>query len=93
MKHTIAGWIAQSIPDDITDQPTITFLGYKPSGEYYVGVCEHTLVVEIPDDFDPRPAMLASVDKKIEEARAEFTARLTELQDRRNRLLALEMTP
>jgi hypothetical protein len=91
MKHTISGWLAQNVPDHAGDTAYFTFLAYKPSGEYFLPVCEHTMEVEIPDDFDPRPAMLASVDKKIEEARAEFTKRLTELQDQRNRLLALEM--
>lgn len=90
-KHTIKGWIAVSVPDEFGSDQHVTFLGYKPSGECYVPVREHSFEAEIDDDFDPRPAMLAALDKKEAEIRADFAKSITDLQEQRNKLLALEM--
>ena len=46
--------------------------------------------VDVPDDFDPRQAQVAAVDRAIIELRAETENKLTELVRLRNELLAIE---
>src|SRR6185369_12714285 len=75
------------------DEEHASFHTYKPSGEYFVPVCEHTIEVDIDDSFDPRPIAAAAIDKKIEETRAELTKTITDLLERKAQLLALENKP
>jgi hypothetical protein len=91
-KHTITGWITMSVPDpDIfEEQSRVGFMPYKPTGEYNVAVREHSIEVEVPDDFDIRPAAVAAIDKQIADKRAELTKEITELMERKNRLLCIE---
>jgi hypothetical protein len=92
-KHIVKGWIAMSIPDHPGDKPSVTFMTYKPSGEYYVPVREHSIEVEIDDGFDLRPLAVEAIDKKISDTRAELTASITQLQERKAQLLCIEMAP
>jgi hypothetical protein len=89
-RHTITGWIAMSVPDEFDGISRATFMTYKPNGEYNAPVREHTIEVDVPDDFDPRPAAVAAIDKQIADKRAELTKEITELMERKNRLLCIE---
>lgn len=56
----------------------------------YVKVCEHTLVADVPDRFDPRPGMVANLDRERERVKAEFAKRVTEIDAQIQSLLAIE---
>lgn len=53
-------------------------------------VKEHTTTVEVPDDFDPRPQQVAALEAAKQKARAEFQARVTEIDRQIQSLLAIE---
>jgi hypothetical protein len=90
MKHTIKGWIVATVPDELDGQSRIGFRDYKPSGEYSVPIQEHLIEVDVPDSFDPRPAMVAALEEKKREVRAKFAKEVKEIDDRIASLLALE---
>ena len=95
-KHTIKGWLYYKAASKFskTGEPAIVFLPFDPkyatADMWGVPVREHSIEVEIPDDFDPRPQQVAALDKQIAQVRAEFTARINELQEQKQRLLAIE---
>lgn len=68
------------------------FQVYDPGkyGTSAVAVRPHTLELEVPDEFDPRTAQLEALKHAKDKIRAEFTARVTELDEQINNLLALE---
>jgi hypothetical protein len=96
VKKQINGFITWE-PSPYGDKPSIDFYTYDPTkmehrkGSGMVVVREHSFEVEIPDDFDPRPAQIAALDEQITKTRAEFTKRITELQEQKSRLLCIEM--
>lgn len=55
-----------------------------------VFVKEHTITVEVPDDFDPRPQQVAALEAEKQKARAAFQARITEIDRQIQSLLAIE---
>lgn len=56
----------------------------------YVTVMPHEIEVEVPDDFDPRPKQVAALEAEKQKARAEFHARVTEIDRQIQSLLAIE---
>ena len=56
-----------------------------------VFVTEHTTTVEVPDDFDPRPQQVAALEAAKQKARAEFQARITEIDRQIQSLMAIEV--
>lgn len=93
MKHTVSGYVTYKAPEEWETSPRIGFVDFKINDNnsvWGVIVAPLDIEVEVPDNFDPRPKMVAALDAKIEETRAAFAARITELQEQRNRLLALE---
>lgn len=56
-----------------------------------VFVKEHTTTVEVPDDFDPRPAQVAALEAEKQKARADFQARITEIDRQIQSLMAIEV--
>ena len=97
-KHTIKGWLYFKAEPrfSLTGEPEVTFLPFAPknvtSETWGVPVREHSIEVEIPDDFDPRPQQVAALDEEINRVRAEFTARINQLQEQKQRLLAIEFS-
>lgn len=51
----------------------------------------HDFEVEVPDDINIVAAQLAGIEREKEAARAEFTARMSELNAQASKLMALEM--
>jgi hypothetical protein len=94
MKTNIVGWIALYTGKH-ADPKKPQFYWYAcksfTSDANFTAVVQHTIEAEIPDDFDPRPVQIAAIDADIAKARADFTAMVTELQERKSRLLAIEM--
>lgn len=96
-KHIISGFITwRATP--WTKEPEINFLSYDPAqydkNDQYprVVVAAHSIEVEVPDNFDPRPQMIDRLRAAKDQARAEFAAKVTEYDRRINELLALENT-
>jgi hypothetical protein len=57
-----------------------------------VWIREESFTVEVPDNFDPRPGMVASLRAEKKRTQALFAAKVKEIDDRINSLLALEMS-
>jgi hypothetical protein len=94
MKQLINGFVYY-VKYDFSDEPQLHWNQSATMGNVapaWVLVGPHNFEVECPDDFDPRPAQIAALDHAIQLTRAEFTARLTELQEQKQRLLAIENT-
>lgn len=95
-KHTLAGHIYWR-KTKYMDAPAIRFDMYdmrkwsEESRDGHVHIAEHSIEVEVPDDFDPRPQLVAHLTAEKQKVRAEFAARITELDTQINNLLALEM--
>ena len=94
-----------SMEDCSEDEPTIkstVHLHWTEYGGFTLSTCKdlgHPFVyvkpveveVPVPVNFDPRAAKLASLKEEEQRVRAEFQARITELQRQQSELLALEM--
>ena len=92
-KHIIKGYIT-STQGKYQVAPDIRFQMYEPSAEYSpdtVVVAEHQIEVEVPDSFDPRPAMVARLEEQKKQVTAEFAKTVKEINERIQSLLALEM--
>jgi hypothetical protein len=50
---------------------------------------EHEFEVEVPDNFDPRPGQVAALEAKKKEIQAEFAAKVKQIEDQINSLLAI----
>jgi hypothetical protein len=95
MKANITGYITYRASRYKGEEVEIDFCGYDPAkygNTDRVIVREHSFEVEVPDNFDPRPGQIAALDAKIAQERAEFSKRIMELQEQKQRLLAIEMT-
>lgn len=51
---------------------------------------EQSFTVEVPDNFDPRPSMVASLRAEKKRTQALFAAKVKEIDARINSLLAIE---
>jgi hypothetical protein len=95
MKHTITGFIVADVPRYGNDRtPQFTFAAYRPNLDIWpdrVVVCEHSFEVDIPNSFDARPGLVANLEEKKARVHAECAARVKELNERIQSLLAIEM--
>lgn len=95
MKHTIHGYVTYT-KHTYQMEAEISFTTYRPSSEYSpdtVVVCEHSIEVDVPDDFDPRPGMINALREKERIARAAFQATITDIHRQISELEAIEYTP
>ena len=90
MKVTIKGFVTctQYAWDD---KPTFSFYTFDPTGydSSCVKVMEHQFEVEVPDNFDPRPGQVAALEAKKKQIEAEFAAKVKQINDQINSLLAI----
>ena len=93
-KHTISGFIIYRTESYWSPEERISFTCFAPGpkDDGRVVVSPHSFDVDVPDNFDPRPHMVASLRAAKEQARAEFAAKVTEYDRKINELLALEMS-
>lgn len=68
-----------------------TLLSTDKVGAPFVYVRPVEITVPVPAHFDVRAAKLKSIKEEEQRVRAEFQARITELQRQQSELLALEM--
>lgn len=90
-KHTIDGFITWRHTAWM-DHPEVGFLTYDPRNFDHdcVAIRPHSIEVEVPDDFDPRPAQVAALREKREKAAATFSAYVAEIDASIAKLLAIE---
>lgn len=94
MKHTVKGFITYEQGRYHT-KPQISFYNFRPSSEHFpdiVVVAEHSIEVEVPDDFDPRVPMVERLRQQKQKVQADFAAKVVEIDRRINELLAIENT-
>lgn len=94
-KHTISGYLYHIQYDfQVKDEFKIEFHKASNMAECSGGdwtlIREVSFEVEVPDDFDPRPAKVAALTTEKQKVRAEFAKRITELDEQINKLLAIE---
>jgi len=97
MKRTITGYITAKPIKYGKDkgQFEVSFSTYKPSPTYspdVVAICEHSFEVDVPDSFDPRPGLVANLEEHKRQVRAEFAAKVKEIDEQIQSLLAIENT-
>ena len=95
-KHSITGFVYRVQYDfQARDEFQVCWHNSAQMGENspdWVLVGPHDFEVELPDDFDPRPAKLAALREQELQIRAEFAKNITDLQAQINKLLAIENT-
>ena len=92
MKHTIKGYITYS-KDPYATEPEISFYTFNPNPEHWpdlVVVAEHSIEVEVPDNFDPRHGLITNLKEQEKKAMAEFQAKVTAIHKRISELQAIE---
>jgi hypothetical protein len=57
---------------------------------YRVHVCEQEIEIEVPDDFDPRAQQIAALEDEKKRVMAEYQMSVKRIQDRINKLQAIE---
>jgi len=55
-------------------------------------VCSQEIEIEVPDDYDPRAQQIAALEKQKQNVMAEYQKNVTEINERINKLQALEYT-
>jgi len=55
-------------------------------------VCSQEIEIEVPDDYDPRGQKIAALEKQKQNVMAEYQKTVTEINERINKLQALEYT-
>lgn len=90
MKVQIKGFIFAGT--DFTGQLVYSFADYDRT-QYdsdLVQVREYTLEADVPDEFDPRPGIVANLRREKQKLQAECAAKLTDLEAQIQSLLAIE---
>jgi hypothetical protein len=92
MKIKIEGALLFGKYDWDRSQPRFQFFDYVPQNDPdgFVMAAMHTIEVEIADDFDPRGAMVASLEREKEKLSAAFQVRINEINAQIQSLLAIE---
>lgn len=91
--HTIKGFVTL---DKAYGNTVVRFQMYRPSPKYQpheVIVNELALEVEIPDDFDPVPHMVAALQEKKRIARLELSKELAAIDDQIKQLTCIDYVP
>lgn len=71
------------------EKPYFRFSHFELS-EGFVTVRAETLIVEVPDDFDPRPEMVRMLEAEKKKAEAAFAKKIHDLNAQIQSLLAIE---
>lgn len=93
-KHIIKGYVTYEAPSYAGGLPVVSFQTWKPNREYTnaVMVREHSIEVDVPDNFDPRPQLINGLQEQQKKARADFENLCTDIQRQISELTCLEMS-
>jgi GH35 family endo-1,4-beta-xylanase len=58
--------------------------------DYRAHICEQEIEIEVPDNFDPRAQQIAALEKQRQKVMAEYQKTVTEINERINKLQAIE---
>jgi len=61
-----------------------------PDTDYRAHICEQEIEIEVPDEFDPRAQQIAALEKQRQKVMADYQKTVTEINDRINKLQAIE---
>jgi hypothetical protein len=61
-------------------------------GEHRVYIGEQEIEIEVPDDFDPRAQQIAALVEQKQKVMADYQKTVTEINERINKLQAIEHT-
>ncbi|PLC06361.1 hypothetical protein CY658_04830 [Variovorax sp. RO1] len=91
-KHTINGFVTY---EKSYGKPAIRFSMYRPNPQYSpheVVVGEHSVEVEVPDEFDPIPLMVSALEEKKRLARVALAKELAQIDRQISELTCIEHT-
>ena len=88
MKTTITGYIVAT-QYSWESKPSFTFQWYEPKQKDTVIVCPHSFDFDVPDNFDIRPGMVTNLERERQKVRADFQARITEIEKEISKLTAI----
>ena len=91
MKRTINGFITWS-HRSYTMQPIINFVQFDPRLSDWchdIVVREHSIEIEVRDDFDPVPVQVAALQAEKKKIKADFSKRVMEIDREIGKLLAI----
>lgn len=95
MKQTVNGFITWRPAMYGSPTPSIDFLTFDPrtSGVFSdrVVVREHSIEIEVEDDFDPRPTLRENLRAEEQQVRADFAKRIIQIQRKIGELEAITM--
>ena len=77
-KHVVKGFITYEKPS-YQPKPSISFSMWKPCAKYSpntVVVAEHSIEVEVPDDFNPVPLQVGMLEAQKKELRLKLAQEL-----------------
>lgn len=95
MKHTVKGFITYE-KNPWNAVARISFQTWEPTPNIFpnmVIVCEHSIEVEVPDNFDPRPEMIAKLREEEKKAMADFEFKVNQIRKQISELQAIELSP
>jgi hypothetical protein len=90
MQLTIKGHI-YAMQNPWETKPNFTFFDFPASD--WVPVMAHEITVEIPDTFDIRPGLVSNLEREKEKLSREFNAKVMEINQEIQSLLAIENKP
>lgn len=93
MKVTINGFITYE-KSAYMDKARIGWCDFRPSSNIWpdlVVVGEQSIEVDVPENFDPRPELIAGLKKKEQQARTDFENLLTDIQRQISQYEAISM--
>jgi len=98
MKRVIDGFVTYEANKWDPKDPTISWSTYDPrhSPDIWpekVVVKQQSIEVEVPDDFDPRPDMIANLRTQEKQAMADFELKVNQIRKQISELEAIEYTP
>jgi len=88
MKVTITGYIVAT-QYSWESKPSFTFQWYEPKQKDTVVVCPHSFEVDVPDNFDMRPGLVANLERERQKLREEFGLRIVEIEKQISELTAI----
>ena len=91
-KHTISGYLYH-VQYRWEQQFAVKFSSSDTMGDgnSWTMIGPYTFEVEVDDSFDPRPSKIQTLREKKQDIQAEHVKQITEIDQRINELLALEM--
>lgn len=89
-KHTVKAYVVYYQPE-WADTPTILLSHYSLKGDGFAVVREQEFEIDISDDFDPTAILIADLEEKKRQLRAELAQKLANIDKQISNLQALPM--